>query len=70
MTALAQGAYTVEITNSIGQVQLAKKINVSQYNQKETIPCTAGMNNGIYYLSIYDVKNNRIKSIPVFISNN
>jgi hypothetical protein len=70
MTALEQGAYTVEITNSIGQVQLAKKINVTQYNQKETIPCTAGMNNGIYYLSIYDVKNNRIKSIPVFISNN
>jgi len=70
MTALPQGAYTVEVTNSIGQVQLAKKINVTQYNQKETIPCTAGMNTGIYHLSIYDEKNNRIKTIGVFISNN
>jgi len=70
MTALPQGAYRVEVTNSIGQVQLTKKITVTQYNQKEVIPCTTGMNTGIYHLSIYDEKNNRVKTIGVFISNN
>ena len=70
MTALQQGAYKIEVTNSIGQVQLTKKINVTQYNQQEVIPCTAGMTTGIYYLSIYDEKNNRIKSIGVFVNNN
>ena len=70
MTALPQGTYRVEVTNSIGQVQLAKKINVTQYNQKEIIPCPATMNTGIYHLSIYDGKNNRVKTIGVFISNN
>ena len=70
MTALQQGAYKIEITNSIGQVQFTKKINITQYNQKEVIPCTASMRTGMYYLSIYDEKNNRIKSIGVFVNNN
>jgi hypothetical protein len=70
MTALPLGTYSVEVINSIGQVQLSKKINVTQYDQKEVIPCPAGMNTGIYHLSIYDGKNNRVKTIGVFISNN
>ena len=70
MTALQPGAYKVEVTNSIGQVQLTKKITITQYDQKEVLPCTAGMNTGIYYLSIYDETNKRIKSIGVFVNNN
>ena len=70
MTALEQGAYKIEITNAIGQLQFTKKINVSQYNQKETIPCTATMKPGIYWLSVFDENNNRVKSIGFFINNN
>ncbi len=70
MTALPQGEYKIEVTNSIGQVQLTKKITITQYDQKEVIPCTAGMGTGIYYLSVYDEKNNRVKSVGVFVYNN
>lgn len=70
MTALQPGDYKVEVTNSIGQVQLTKKITITQYDQKEVIPCTAGMTTGIYYVSIYDETNKRIKSIGVFVNNN
>ena len=70
LTALPQGVYKIEVTNSIGQVQLTKKITITQYDQKEVIPCTARMITGIYYLSVYDEKNDRIKSIGIFVDNN
>jgi len=70
MTALEKGNYKIEVTNAIGQLQFSKKVNVSQYNQKETIPCTTSMNPGVYYLSIYDENNKRVKSIGFFINNN
>ena len=68
MTGLQQGTYKIEVTNAIGQIQLTKKINVLQYNQKETMLCPSGMTPGIYWLSIYDEKNTRIKSIGVFVN--
>jgi len=68
MTGLQQGVYKIEVTNAIGQIQLIKKINVLQYNQKETMQCPSGMTAGIYWLSMYDEKNNRVKSISVFVS--
>lgn len=70
MTDLEPGVYKIEVTNAIGQVQLTKKINLIQEEQKESIIRPATMNNGIYYLSIYDEKNNRVKSLGFFVSNN
>ena len=70
MTDLQEGFYKIEVTNAIGQLQLTKKVNVSQYLQKESILCPSSMNKGVYWLSIYDEKNNRIKSIGFFVNNN
>ena len=70
MTDLEHGSYKIEITNAIGQLQLSKKINVTQQQQNESIICPATMNKGVYWLSIYDEKNTRIKSIGFFVSNN
>ena len=68
MTGLSHGTYKIEVTNAIGQAQFTKKINVSQYNQKETMQCPSGMIAGIYWLNIYDENNVRIKSIGVFVN--
>jgi len=70
MTGLQQGIYKIEVTNAIGQIQLTKKITVLEYHQKETMQCPSGMTPGIYWLSVYDEKNNRVKSIGVFVNKN
>jgi len=65
-----QGIYKIEITNAIGQIQLTKKISVMQQEQKESIICPANMNKGIYWLTMYDEKNSRVKTMGFFVNNN
>lgn len=69
MNDLPAGVYRIEVTNAIGQSQLKRKINVEQPNQNETIARSQTMIQGIYYLSIYNEKNNKIKSMSFFVSN-
>ena len=68
MKGLPAGNYRIEITNTIGQSQFTNRINITQNNQTETIISPSNMSNGIYYLSIYDEKNIRIKSINFLIN--
>ena len=68
MRGLPTGSYRIEITNTIGQSQFTNRINITQNNQAETIISPSSMSNGIYYLSIFDEKNNRIKSINFLIN--
>jgi len=65
---VSTGIYKIEITNAIGQSQLSKRINVTQNNQTETIITPLSMSNGIYYLSIYDENNNRVKSLSFLVN--
>ena len=68
MKGLPAGNYKIEITNALGQSQYNRTINITQNYQTETIASPSSMTNGIYYLSIYDDKNNRIKSMNFLIN--
>ena len=68
MKGLEKGTYHFELLNSLGQLQLSRMVNITMYDQQETIPCTDKMPSGMYWLNIYNEKNNRIKSLGVFIN--
>jgi len=65
---LPAGAYRIEVSNAIGQSQISKRVNIVQNTQNETIIRPSSLSNGIYYLSIYDEKNSRIKSISFLVN--
>jgi hypothetical protein len=68
ITGLEKGIYRFELLNSLGQLQLTKTVNITMYVQKEIMPCTDRMNSGMYWLNIYNEKNNRVKSLGVFVN--
>jgi hypothetical protein len=62
-----KGTYRVELRNTIGQLQQRKSVNINQPGQVEYLDRSAGMVPGVYWLSVYDSKNQQINASRVII---
>lgn len=64
---ISKGIYRMDLRNTVGQLQQTKTLNISQQEQVAYIERSAGMTPGIYWLSVYDNKNQKINTSRVII---
>jgi hypothetical protein len=64
---ITKGSYRMELRNTVGQLQQTRTLNISQREQVEYLDRNAGMTPGIYWLSVYDSKNQNINTSRVII---
>jgi len=65
---LNKGVYRFDLLNPGGQLMLRSWVNISESSQVKSIGQVDQLNAGIYWLSVYDQTNNRIKTIKVVVS--
>jgi hypothetical protein len=68
LTGIAKGLYRVELHNLTGQLQQARAVTITQYQQVEVLERTGSMSPGIYWMSIYDKNNHKISTNRVILN--
>ncbi|MEO8406363.1 MAG: hypothetical protein ABI480_17265, partial [Chitinophagaceae bacterium] len=61
------GSYYMKMYNMSGQLTAVRKINISQYDQVETIDRQPTMITGTYSLNLYDENGKNIRTVKLVI---
>jgi hypothetical protein len=67
LTGFDAGSYYMKMYNMGGQLTTVRKINISQYDQVETIDRQPAMITGTYSLDLYDENGKNIRTVKVVI---
>jgi hypothetical protein len=66
---LEKGQYKIELRTTGGQLVQTKSVRISQHDQSELMSRSANMAGGMYWLSVYDASQQRVKTMRVFMTN-
>jgi|GEM_PF-940185 len=70
LAGLEKGEYRIELINSMGQLQLVKKITITEYDHVENMTRGNNLASGIYWLNVINDKTNRnITTLRVYMNN-